>query len=71
LRTYRIAGELCFGVRQKGDNQRTADISIEINNSLRRGSMFKIIGAVIVYGFATYGLVTWLMKSNRDDEEEV
>lgn len=33
--------------------------------------MFKIIGAVIVYGFATYGLVTWLMKSNRDDEEEV
>jgi len=33
--------------------------------------MFKIIGAAVVYGFATYGLVTWLLKSKKDDEEEI
>jgi len=31
--------------------------------------MFKFIGATIVYGFATYGLVTWLLRSEKDDEE--
>ena len=30
--------------------------------------MFKIIGAVVVYGFATYGLVTWLLKFKKDEE---
>jgi hypothetical protein len=31
--------------------------------------MFKIIGATVVYGFAIYGLVTWLLKSNKDDNK--
>jgi len=30
--------------------------------------MFKFIGAVVVYGFATYGLFTWLQKSKKDNE---
>jgi len=33
--------------------------------------MFKFIGAVVVYGFATYGLVTWLLKLKKDDEEQI
>lgn len=33
--------------------------------------MFKFIGAAVVYGFATYGLITWLMKSNQNDDEQV
>ena len=33
--------------------------------------MFKFIGAAVVYGFATYGLVTWLLRSNKDDEEQI
>lgn len=28
--------------------------------------MFKIIGAVVVYGFATYGLITWLKKVKEE-----
>ena len=28
--------------------------------------MFKIIGAVVVYGLAIYGLVTWLGKVNEE-----
>jgi hypothetical protein len=39
----------------------------EIQN--RMSKMFKFIGATIVYGFATYGLVTWLLRSEKDDEE--
>ncbi len=30
--------------------------------------MFKLIGAAVVYGFAMYGLVTWLLKSKNDEE---
>ena len=30
--------------------------------------MFKFIGAAVVYGFATYGLFTWLQKSKKDEE---
>jgi nicotinamide riboside transporter PnuC len=33
--------------------------------------MFKFIGAAVVYGFATYGLFTWLQKSKKEDEEQV
>ena len=33
--------------------------------------MFRIIGAAVVYGFATYGLFTWLQKSKEDSEEQV
>jgi len=33
--------------------------------------MFKFIGAAVVYGFAVYGLATWLLKSKKDDEEQV
>ena len=33
--------------------------------------MFRIIGAVVVYGFATYGLFTWLQKSKNDALEQV
>ena len=29
--------------------------------------MFKLIGAAVVYGFATYGFFTWLQE---DDAEE-
>ena len=32
--------------------------------------MFKFIGAAVVYGFATYGLVAWLQKIKKDDEEQ-
>jgi len=32
--------------------------------------MFKFIGAVVVYGFAIYGLATWLMRSEKDGEEQ-
>ena len=32
--------------------------------------MFRFIGAAVVYGFATYGLITWLMKSSKDGEEQ-
>lgn len=32
--------------------------------------MCKFIGAAVVYGFATYGLVTWLLKSKKNDEEQ-
>jgi len=32
--------------------------------------MFKFIGAAVVYGFATYGLVTWLLRSGKDCEEQ-
>ena len=28
--------------------------------------MFRIIGAAVVYGFATYGLVTLLLKFKKD-----
>ena len=45
-------------------------ISNEVHNSKWRRNMFKIIGAAVVYGFAIYGLVTWL-KSEKDDEEQV
>ena len=31
--------------------------------------MFKIIGAAVVYGFATYGLLTWLQKSKNDEKQ--
>lgn len=31
--------------------------------------MFKFIGAAVVYGFAIYGLVTWLQNSYKDKEE--
>ena len=30
--------------------------------------MFRIIGGLVVYGFATYGLITWLLKSKKDEE---
>ena len=30
--------------------------------------MFKFIGAAVVYGFAIYGLATWLLKSKNDEE---
>ena len=30
--------------------------------------MFKIIGAAVVYGFATYGLITWLRKFKKNEE---
>ncbi len=33
--------------------------------------MFRFIGAVVVYGFATYGLFTWLQKFKNDDEEQI
>jgi len=33
--------------------------------------MFRIIGAAVVYGFAMYGLASWLMRSEKDDEEQV
>ena len=32
--------------------------------------MFKFIGAVVVYGFAVYGLATWLMSSKKAGEEQ-
>lgn len=31
--------------------------------------MFRIIGATVVYGFAFFGLIKWLEKSKKDDEE--
>ena len=33
--------------------------------------MFRIIGAAVVYGFAMYGLATWLKRSEKDDEDQV
>jgi|GEM_PF-384443 len=30
--------------------------------------MFRIIGAAVVYGFATYGLVTLLLKFKNHEE---
>ena len=30
--------------------------------------MFRIIGAAVVYGFATYGLVIWLQKHKKDED---
>jgi len=33
--------------------------------------MFKFIGAVVVYGFATYGLFVWLRRNERDEKEQV
>ena len=30
--------------------------------------MFKIIGATVVYGFAVFGLYTWLTKSQSHKE---
>ena len=30
--------------------------------------MFRIIGAAVVYGFATYGLVTLLLKFKKHEE---
>ena len=44
-----------------------ADIKGDIS-VIQEGNMFKIIGAVVVYGFATYGLVTWLLKFKKDEE---
>ena len=35
-----------------------------------RCEMFKFIGAAVVYGFAIYGLATWLMRSEKDGEEQ-
>ena len=32
--------------------------------------MFRIIGGLVVYGFATYGLITWLLKSKNDKEPD-
>jgi len=32
--------------------------------------MFKFIGAAVVYGFALYGLATWVRKSEKDGEEQ-
>lgn len=32
--------------------------------------MFKFIGAAVVYGFATYGLITWLTKSNENKDKQ-
>lgn len=32
--------------------------------------MFKFIGAAVVYGFALYGLATWLKRAERYDEEK-
>lgn len=29
--------------------------------------MFRIIGAVVVYGFATYGLLVWLTKNGNEE----
>ena len=31
--------------------------------------MFRIIGAVVVYGFATFGFVTWLRKFKKAEEQ--
>ena len=31
--------------------------------------MFRIIGAAVVYGFATYGLVKLLVKDKNDNEK--
>jgi len=33
--------------------------------------MFKFIGAAVVYGFATYGLITWLIKSGKGEEKKI
>lgn len=33
--------------------------------------MFRIIGAVVVYGFAMFGLFTWLQRSSKDDKEQI
>ena len=33
--------------------------------------MFKFIGAAVVYGFAVYGLATWLMRSGKDGEKQI
>ena len=33
--------------------------------------MFKFIGAAVVYGFAAYGLFTWMQQSKKDGEEQV
>ena len=33
-------------------------------------SMFKIIGAIIVYGFAIYGLAMWLKNSQNDEKSK-
>jgi hypothetical protein len=30
--------------------------------------MFKFIGAAVVYGFAIFGLVTWLQKQEKENE---
>lgn len=40
----------------------------EIHNTLRRHKMFKFIGAAVVYGFATYGLLVWLQRSKNNKE---
>lgn len=32
--------------------------------------MFRVIGAAIVYGFATYGFLVWFKKKNNDKENE-
>ena len=29
--------------------------------------MFKLIGSVVVYGFASYGLVVWLKKKQAEN----
>ena len=31
--------------------------------------MFKFIGATVVYGFAIYGLLTWLQKLDIDTKD--
>lgn len=30
--------------------------------------MFRIIGAFVVYGFATYGFVSWWRKTYKDSQ---
>jgi hypothetical protein len=42
-----------------------------IVNSVKEKRMFRIIGATVVYGFATYGLFTWLQKFKKDEEKQV
>jgi len=32
--------------------------------------MFNFIGAAVVYGFATYGLYTWLKRYEKYDEKQ-
>lgn len=31
--------------------------------------MFKVIGAAVVYGFALFGLATWLSRDHRPETE--